>query len=307
MNSNDYTIIKEDDIKMRPEIKFRNYTDDDYEALCDFLIALNDKEDSHINWNWARLEWMIEHPEFDKSLKKSIGLWTEDGRIVGAAIYDMYFGEGFCGVLPEYKELYKDVVEYACKELKDDSGFGLAICEENTDEVEMVKKQGFYIFDQDETIMERSLDDPFEAKIPDGLKFFCPDPVEDVYDLEWLFWQGFDHGQDRAEFEREEEIIPRVRKHFNKDLGVAAVNEKGEMVACCLLWYMPGTDYAYVEPVCTIPEYRGKGVAKALIYEAFGRAKKLGAKRAYVISDMEFYEKLGFKKKHHYLFFRKLP
>ena len=64
---------------------------------------------------------------------------------------------------------------------------------------------------------------------------------------------------------------------------------------------------AYVEPVCTIPEYRGKGVAKALIYEAFGRAKKLGAKRAYVISDMEFYEKLGFKKKHHYLFFRKLP
>ena len=40
MNSNDYTIIKEDDIKMRSEIKFRNYTDDDYEALCDFLIAL---------------------------------------------------------------------------------------------------------------------------------------------------------------------------------------------------------------------------------------------------------------------------
>lgn len=143
MNSNDYTIIKEDDIKMRSEIKFRNYTDDDYEALCDFLIALNDKEDSHINWNWARLEWMMEHPEFDKSLKKSIGLWTEDGRIVGAAIYDMYFGEGFCGVLPEYKELYKDVVEYACKELKDDSGFGLAICEENTDEVEMVKNRDF--------------------------------------------------------------------------------------------------------------------------------------------------------------------
>ncbi len=288
---------------MKTDILFKNYTDDDYEALCEFLIALNADNDSHINWNWARLEWMIEHPEFDKSLKNSIGLWTVDGKIVGAAIYDMYFGEGFCGELPEYKDLYKDVVEYACKELKDDSGFGLAICDENADEVKSIKDLGFTIADQDETIMEKSLDDDLSAELPTGLKFFSPDPVEDVYNLEWLFWQGFDHGDDKAEFEREEEIIPRVRKHFNKDLGVAAVNENGEMVACCLLWYMPGTDYVYVEPVCTIPSYRGKGVAKALIFEALRRAKKPGANRAYVISNMEFYEKLGFRKKYHYTFY----
>ena len=288
---------------MKTDILFKSYTDDDYEALCEFLIALNANNDSHINWNWARLEWMIEHPEFDKSLKNSIGLWTVDGKIVGAAIYDMYFGEGFCGVLPEYKDLYPDVVKYACRELKDDSGFGLAICDENADEVKSIKDLGFTIADQDETIMEKSLDDDLSAELPTGLKFFSPDPVKDVYDLEWLFWQGFDHGDDKAEFEREEEIIPRVRKHFNKDLGVAAVNENGEMVACCLLWYMPGTDYVYVEPVCTIPSYRGKGVAKALIFEALRRAKKLGANRAYVISNMEFYEKLGFRKKYHYTFY----
>lgn len=290
---------------MKTDILFKNYTDDDYEALCEFLIVLNANNDSHINWNWARLEWMIEHPEFDKSLKNSIGLWTVDNKIVGAAIYDMYFGEGFCGVLPEHKDLYPDVVKYACRELKDDSGFGLAICDENADEVKSIKDLGFTIADQDETIMEKSLDDDLSAELPTGLKLFCPDPVEDVYDLEWLFWQGFDHGDDKAEFEREEEIIPRVRKHFNKDLGVAAVNENGEMVACCLLWYMPGTDYVYVEPVCTIPSYRGKGVAKALIFEALRRAKKLGANRAYVISNMEFYEKLGFRKKYHYTFYWK--
>lgn len=290
---------------MRTDIKFKNYTDDKYDALCSFLIALNEKDDSHINWNWARLEWMIEHPEFDKSLKNSIGLWIVDDKIVGAAIYDMYFGEGFCGVLPEYKDLYQAVLEYACNELKDDSGFGMAICDENPTEIEMVQELGFKIADQDEIIMERKLDDALEAKLPDGLKFFCPDPMENAYELQWLFWQGFDHGDDKVEFEREEEIIPRIRKHFNKDLGVAAINEKGEMVACCLLWYMAGTDYVYVEPVCTIPPYRGKGVAKAVIFEALGRAKKLGAKRAYVISDMEFYERLGFRKKYHYSFWFK--
>ena len=170
----------------------------------------------------------------------------------------------------------------------------------------MTKSLGFTPSELDETIMERSLDvRSLDAKLPDGLKLFCPDPVENAYDLQWLFWQGFDHGDDKAEFEREEEIVPRVRKHFNKDLGVAAVNEKGEMVACCLLWYMAGTDYVYVEPVCTIPAYRGKGIAKALIFEAFRRAKNLGATRAYVISNMEFYERLGFRKKHHYSFFWK--
>ena len=259
---------------MKDDIIFKNYTDSDYEALCNFLIALNENDDGHINWNWARLEWMIEHPEFDKSLKNSIGLWIADDKIIGAAIYDMYFGEGFCGVLPEHKDLYPAVVEYACKELKDDSGFGLAVCDENTDETEAVKSLGFAISDQDETIMEKILDDDFKTELPGVLKFFSPDPVNDAYDIQWLFWRGFDHGGDKAEFEREEEIVPRVRKHFNRDLGVAAVNEKGEMVACCLLWYMAGTDYAYVEPVCTIPAYRGKGVAKAVIFEALSRAKK---------------------------------
>ncbi len=133
---------------------------------------------------------MIEHPEFDKSLKNSIGIWTVDDKIVGAAIYDMYFGEGFCGVLPDYKDLYKAVLEYVCKELKDDFAFGLAICDENADEIEMTKSLGFTPSHQDETIMERSLSDSFEAKLPDGLKFFCPDPLENAYELQWLFWQG---------------------------------------------------------------------------------------------------------------------
>ena len=39
---------------MSANIDFKNYTDSDYEALCSFLIALNENDDRHINWNWAR-------------------------------------------------------------------------------------------------------------------------------------------------------------------------------------------------------------------------------------------------------------
>ena len=49
----------------------------------------------------------------------------------------------------------------------------------------------------------------------------------------------------------------------------------------------------------------GKGIASALLSEAFSRAKALGAKKAYVISDLPFYEKLGFEKAQQYTFYRK--
>ena len=67
-------------------MEFRHYGDADYESVCDFLIELNRDSREHIHWNWARLEWMIEHPEFDKSLKGAIGLWRDGERVVGAAI-----------------------------------------------------------------------------------------------------------------------------------------------------------------------------------------------------------------------------
>ena len=286
-------------------MNFKKYADNDYEAVCDFLIELNARDTSHINWNWARFEWMYEHPEFNKDLIESIGLWLDDGNVVGAAIYDMYFGEGFCGVLPEYKQLYPEILDYACTNLMDDSGFSLAVCDDNTDEIDLVLNKGFIRNEQTENIMELDLEREFGAPMPEGLKFVNPNPVKDIYELSWLFWQGFDHGEDKQKFEKEGIATPRARRHFNRDICVAACNEEGELISICGLWYNPKTDYVYVEPVCTIPSYRGRGVAKAVIHEALSRAKRLGAKRAFVISDMDFYSRLGFRNKYHYSFYQK--
>ena len=49
---------------------FEKYSEDDYEAVCDFQIELNRADRSHINWNWARFEWMYEHPDEIKELQK---------------------------------------------------------------------------------------------------------------------------------------------------------------------------------------------------------------------------------------------
>ena len=276
-------------------VKYRRYSPSDYEAVCDFLIALSRGDNSHINWNWARFEWMMEHPEFDRASSSHIGLWWDREKVVGAAIYDMYFGEAFCGVLPEYGELYPLILDYAWQELRDDSGLGIAISAESHGETEAAKARGFVPTEQCETVMCLDMDKLPSARLPDGFSVAELDPEQEAAAFQWLLWQGFDHGTDRAEFAQKDPVVPQIRRHFNRHLSLTAVAPNGDRAAYCCLWFHPGTDYTYVEPVCTVPAYRGRGIAGALLTEALARAGALSAKTAYVISDLAFYRRLGFE------------
>ena len=234
-----------------------------------------------------------------------MGLWFDEGRVVGAALFDMYFGEAFVGALEEYKHLYNEILKYAYDNLKDDSGLGVAIHDGDEHAVQIALKQGFVKQDNQETIMSLSLNKNLLVNLPSDISFTEIDPMKDAYELQWLFWQGFDHGADKKQFEQEEEITPQKRKHFNPHLTVAAINEKQEMVGLAGAWYDPRTEYAYLEPVCVIPAYRKKGIAKAMIYEVANRCGSLGAKKLYVLTDFVFYERLGFVIEERYTFFAK--
>ena len=300
-----FTLNRPNHHERLPKVSFSRYRDEDYEAVCIFLIELNQKDRTHINWNWARFELMMEHPEFDKSAGSSIGLWWSEGKVVGAAIYDMYFGEAFCGALPEHDALYPEILDYAYRELKDDSGLGITVHDGNKAEIEAAKTAGFVRTDQRETVMRLDLNHLISSDLPEGFTLSELDPAQEAYEFQWLLWQGFDHGENREVFEREDPIIPQSRRHLNKRLSLTALAQDGGKAAYCCVWFRPDTDYAYVEPVCTIPSCRGKGIAAALLSEALNRAKSLGAKEAYVISDLPFYEKLGFEKAQQYSFYWK--
>ena len=144
----------------------RNYTPDDYEAVCDFLIALNRNDCCHINWNA---------------------------------------------------------------------------------EIDAAKKCGFVRSKQEETVMKRELVKPLPAMLPEGFRFVTLDPAAKAYSFQWLLWQGFDHGTDKAEFERAEPIVPQNRRHLNKNLSVAVIDPSGENAAYCCVWH-----HEHTEKVSTI-------------------------------------------------------
>ena len=283
---------------------FRCFEEENYQAVCDFLIALNQGDKTHINWNWARWEWMYQHPYFERTLQDTIGLWWKDDRVVGAAIYDLYHGEAFCGALKGFESILPEILEYAYNNLKDDNGLGIAVHDGEREMHALLSELGYQSADQTETILRCGLEQERDYVLPNDFTIREIHFPEDNLAYQTVIWKGFDHEGDQEELERMlgNKVLPL---HRAPELCLAVVDGAGEFAAHCTCWYDKRTDYAYVEPVCTIPKYRGIGLGKAIVLEALKRCRDLGAKEAFVISEQAFYRKLGFEPYAHYTFYWK--
>lgn len=290
--------------------EFKNFQRNDYEKVYSFLLELSQEKRNHINWNWARWEWMFFHPDFDASLLEKIGLWFVQDDLVGVAIYDFYLGEAFFAAKKGFEELEEDILEYVINNFCDEHGLGIAVNDTDKRTLELLIKYGFVENEQTERILELVLSEvDYTRKSIEGILLKSIDMEKDIYKRQELFWKGFDHeGQVPSDEDTlKKQIIMFSAPHMNPNLHIIAQNECLEYVSYCGLWYDPNTDYTYVEPVCTIPEYRNKGIASCVLTEALKRAYDLGAKKAYVISDSGFYKNLGFKPHSHYTFYWKFP
>lgn len=274
-----------------------------FDDVCSLLKSLD--LERHGNWNWARWEWMFYHPQMDCRQIEKMAVWYWDGQPVGLALYDQYPGEGFCAAAPGFAHLREEILEYAETHLSDENGFRLAVSDTDSETRDSLTARGFSPSEQTENLMVLDLQDTdLTAPLAEGFTLSPVDP-EDAVKYHKMLWHGFDHP---GEAPIDEETMHKQKRmltapHRNSALHIAAVEETGEYAACCGLWFDPETDYAYVEPVCTVPRHRGKGIAKASLFRALQNARELGAKRAFVISDMEFYQKLGFRQFSHFTFY----
>lgn len=248
---------------------------------------------------------MYFHPYCDRELLDTIGLWKDNGIVVGAAIYDLYYGEAFCAALDGYGGLLPEILEYAKQKLSDGNGLGIAVNDGNSPMRELLIGLGYHKAEQTETLLRCGLERDCIYKLPEGFGIREIHFPEDSPAYQTAVWKGFDHEGDAEELERMLRYDGPLHIHRNPHLCLAAVDSSGEFAAHCTCWYDDRTDYAYVEPVFTIPKYRGKGLGKAVVLEALNRCRALGAREAFVISDQEFYRKLGFSDYSHYTFYWK--
>ena len=77
-------------------ITLRNYDQSkDYKLVDEFLVTHYQSGNKDGNWIEPMWEYMHGHPFLDSSSLGSIGIWEEDGKIVGIAHYESGLGEVF--------------------------------------------------------------------------------------------------------------------------------------------------------------------------------------------------------------------
>lgn len=119
----------------------------------------------------------------------------------------------------------------------------------------------------------------------------------EVYELVKLSFATASHADGT-----EADYLNGVRKKdsFIPELSLVAEDENGKIVGQIVLYQtditMPGKKVTelVLSPICVHPDYFRRGIARALMEQAFEIAKKMGYAAVFLCGEPEFYRKIGF-------------
>ncbi len=272
------------------------YANKDYMKIRDFLYRLNKTKLVSPNFPWGRWEWMIGHICLDDRYLDRIGIWEDDGEVVGLATYESELGDGFFCLDERYSYLKADMLTFAQKSQNKDGKFRAIIDDNDWEFQRIARKMGYCPIQEREHLAAIDLDGSLNYRLPEGFSIVSMADGWDWNQYRRCLWRGFNHP---GEPDGSEESLA-LRKQMLSGPGVnphtviCVKAPNGNFVSHCGTWYIPGETYALVEPVATDPDYRRLGLGRAAVLEAVTRCSKLGAKQALVGSSQQFYYSIGF-------------
>ncbi|RIW30406.1 GNAT family N-acetyltransferase [Bacillus salacetis] len=278
-------------------ITHRKYnSSEDYEKISRFLVDCNSYYGTRFDDNLTLFEFQaalasgLESPpkSVDDMLQRVI-LWFDGDQLVGL------LEEGAFCFDPEYRFLFKEAIRIR-KDINPDHEWEVYEGDEDFEaalEQSGYQKTGEYWVRRDLNLK----DDIVEANLPHG--FFCksvPDSKEhgEVYQAYKLCY-GIPFN----------EVILKnfyETSTYRKELDLVAVDGNNHVAALCSGRYDEESKLLTIEAVSCYPDFRNRGISKALLREQLMAAKELGANRATVYTGMpekfpapnQLYESAGF-------------
>jgi predicted N-acetyltransferase YhbS len=275
----------------------------DYHRVGEFLNETYQHGKKFTNWLQPRWEYMHFHPFVWEIDLGKIGIFEEDGVIVGVVNMESDERTAYFQVRPGYEFIKPLMFDYAEKHFQGISQStgrlirALYIYEDDHTLLKMAQSGGYEPWrDFDDHYAQLRLDQPIpQVSLREGFRTQSLAEENDLHKINRVLWAGFNHVGPAPEEEVEGRRFMQQAPNFNKDLTIVVCDPDGNYVSYCGMWVVPQHKYAYVEPVATVPEYRRKGFGKAAVLESLRQAKALGAEIAWVGSDLEFYKTLGFE------------
>lgn len=288
----------------------KNITSRNFRILCDFMDIYQFMVDVY-DKNWKNgvpapfIEYALSSDWMDKSYVHRWKIWEDNGKIVGLVFYENPINHVFFNLRPGYEELADEMVAYAEESMpRVDGKLKYMIFEGQTAFREAVINIG-YSQSYEYTDKHFEFTDSLDYPLPEGFRFVERGKVSVEKILECC-WKGFGHEAEEGPWngDAEDGYYMQMAPHFHPEDAVAIENDKGEYVCYAGMWWTPDNKLAYMEPLCTVPEYQKRGLAAAALSEHYRRFKPLGA--AYMTGgDNPFYDKIGFKPMVHWTFWEK--
>ncbi len=242
-------------------------------------------------------EYAHTHPMFNHKLTHRFGLWEDNGRLVGIACYEMDIGQSFLVTHPEHTFLLPEMLAWAEREL---SGFRngrqvlhVWVTDKEREKTELLESNGYRrVHSEPVRILPYSKPFP-EAELPPGFAAISLVEENDPAKIHECLWQGFNHG-DKPDDDIDCRLQMQSGPNFRPDLTTVIKAPDGDYACFAGMWFDERNNYAYLEPLATVPAYRRMGLAKAALVEAMEKTKELGA--TYCFGGVpEFYAALGFE------------
>lgn len=273
----------------------------DFEPVRRFLIEAYEPGRAPRSWLEPRWAYMHYHPLIKGLPLREIGIFEEDGVMVGMINFEHSMAFAYFQARPGFEHIQPVMFEYALDHVGGWSRslerevLGLYINEQDATLIDLAKRNEFVHESRwDEPHSRMILDEPvIVPEVPAGFRLQSLEEENDLGKINAVLWRGFNHEGDPPDDEIPGREHMQRAPGFCRDLTIVAVTPTGDYASFAGMW-VDGNRVAYVEPVATDPEYRRMGLGAAAVLETLRRAADLGAEVAWVGSDQDFYTAIGF-------------
>lgn len=265
-------------------------------------------------------EYALTSKWMDKEYLHLNRLWMAGDIVVGFVFTEAVVTSVFFNLRPGYEGLADEMVEYAQNSFPDLGGEReLVIFSGQKALIRAAEKEGYKVSYENADFLFDFRKSGLSYDLPEGFHFV--DPLKcDLLKLAKCTWNSF-NAEELGPFKNwnipDSETPWNPHKaytgvvssavappHATHEYNVIIADENEDYVCFSGMWWVPENKLAYMEPLCTVPEYRRRGLAAAALTQHYRRLKVLGAEYMTGGGD-DFYRKVGYGEGIHWLHWKK--
>lgn len=266
----------------------------DFEQIRQFMVEIYRRD-------WGNgvpapfFEYALSSSWMDLSHSHRFRIWEQDGKTLAFVFHENPVSDIYFSLRPGHEGLAREMLEYAEAFLPKEKGKQRMVLFAGQEALEAAAQEAGYRKTSGYNHMVYDFQTPLEFSLTEGYRFVNPEELDPKKIAECL-WKGFDHETEEGPWNGDGEDALRVMlaPHATPLYAVAIAGESGQYACFAGMWWTPENSLAYMEPLCTVPEHRHKGLAAAALSELYRRMKPLGATHMTGGAN-PFYRKIGYR------------